>query len=113
MSSAAFGAALAALVAADAPALRTLKICNNHLGDDGLAPVVDALRSNHYLRELEIYNTGMSVAFARDRLLPAGRANTSLRELCSFPAWMTREDMHLMPAALEAEALVNSLPRYD
>jgi hypothetical protein len=76
-----FGAALAALIAADAPALHILNCSANYLRDDGLTPIVQALPLNHHLRELDMSENSMSEAFARERLLPAARANTSLREL--------------------------------
>ncbi len=74
-------AALAALVAANAPALQTLGIGYCGLGDQGMGPVVEALRHNTHLTKLDCGGNEMSKAFARDRLLPAVRANASLREL--------------------------------
>jgi hypothetical protein len=78
---AAAGAALGALVAANAPALRELDISYCSLGDDGLGPLVDALPANTHLRTLNISGSNTSEAFGRDRLLPAVRANSSLRQL--------------------------------
>jgi hypothetical protein len=77
------GAALAALVAADAPALIGLCVCECRLGDIGLAPLCAALPHNTHMHMLNVFETGMSAAFARDVLLPAVRANGSLRELCA------------------------------
>ncbi len=77
----ALGAALAALVAADAPALQKLCIANNALGDVGLAPLVAALPRNRHLRVLDTRHNNMSEGFARERLLPAVRANAGLRDL--------------------------------
>jgi hypothetical protein len=77
----ALGALLAALVAADTPALQGLRVIGISLGDGGLAPLVDALPRNRHLRSLDVFYNDMSKAFARERLLPAVRANTSLREL--------------------------------
>jgi hypothetical protein len=95
------GAALAALVAADAPALQELSVRGSTLGDAGLAPLMDALPRNHHLRSLCLVLTDMSEQFARERLLPAVRANTSLRALdCGS------EDMPNDAAAKEAEELV-------
>ena len=91
------GAALAALVAADAPALQELDIVGNDLGDAGLAPLAVALPRNRHLRTLKLRVNGMSERFARERLLPAVQANTSLREF-----WCASEP----PAAVEAEELV-------
>jgi hypothetical protein len=87
------GAALGALVAANAPALREL---NCQLGDDGLGPLVDALPANTHLRTLSASLNGISEGFARERLLPAVRANSGLRELHAGYS----------PAVLEARWLV-------
>jgi hypothetical protein len=73
--------ALGALVAANAPSLRELSVRLCNLNDMGLAPLVNALRGNTHLRVLHCHDNDMSDAFARDVLLPAVRANTSLREL--------------------------------
>jgi hypothetical protein len=96
---AALGAALAALVAADAPALQELDISCNVLGDDGLAPLVAALPRNRHLRVLNIADNGMSDEFARSQLLPAVRANTGLHQLsCSSDA---EEAEHAAEEAME------------
>ncbi len=76
----ALGAALAALIAADAPALRVLDCRHDSLGDTGLAPIVEALALNRQLHELDLSLNDMSEEFSRERLLPAVRANTTLRE---------------------------------
>jgi hypothetical protein len=73
----AFGAALAALIAADAPALHVFSCSNNSLGDAGLAPIVEALAHNRHLRELKLGFNDVSKVFARERLLPEVRANTT------------------------------------
>jgi hypothetical protein len=91
------GAALGALVAANPPALHAQHTYGCHLGDDGLGHVVDALPANTHLRTLSISKNRMSEAFARERLLPAVRANSGLRKL-----FMPKRGV----AALEAEALV-------
>jgi hypothetical protein len=74
----ALGAALAALIAADAPALLALECFKLRLNDAGLAPIMEALALNHHLHELNVGDNGMSEAFARERLLPAVHANTTL-----------------------------------
>jgi hypothetical protein len=78
---AACAAALGALVAANAPALEEINLTYCYLGDAGLGPLVDALPHNTHLRTLNCQYNGISAAFARRRLLPAVRANTSLRKL--------------------------------
>jgi hypothetical protein len=97
---AAAGAALGALVAANAPALQQLDVSYSSLEDAGLGPLVDALPRNTHMRKLYLYeeeDRRMSEAFARNRLLPAVRANGSLRELNTDLVWR---------GAIEAEALV-------
>jgi len=94
-----FGAALAALIAAEAPALQTLDCSVNELKDAGLAPIMEALPLNRHLRTLDVSDNNMSEAFARERLLPAVRANTTLRELAC-------DDRESWPAAEEAVELV-------
>jgi hypothetical protein len=71
--------------------------CN--LGDEGLGPLFDALPAHTRLRKLFCDRNGMSEAFVRDRLLPAVRANRSLRELELQLPW---------DSAREAEALVEA-----
>jgi hypothetical protein len=78
---AAAGAALGALVAANAPALTELNVMSSALGDAGLRPLFEALPRNTHLRKLCCYGNNTSEVFARDVLLPAVRANVSLRQL--------------------------------
>ena len=75
------GAALGALVAADAPALAILFLKGCALGDAGLGPLVDALPRNTHLHNLDVSDNDLSNEFAEQRLLPAVRANTTLRLL--------------------------------
>jgi hypothetical protein len=75
------GALLGELVAANAPALEKLVVADCALGDEGLGPLVDALAANTHLQELDCANNAMSDAFALHWLLPAVRANASLRKL--------------------------------
>jgi hypothetical protein len=95
------GAALSALLA-NAPALQTLDIGWCGLGDAQMGPVVEALRHNTHLTKLDCRANAMSEAFARNELLPAVRANTSLRELAAAAIIGADEGA----AAREAEALV-------
>jgi hypothetical protein len=91
------GASIAALVASNAPALTELDVSSCDLGDAGLEPLFDALPANTHLRKLSCRENKLSDAFVRERLLPAVRANSSLRELnIGLDA----------DAALEAEALL-------
>jgi hypothetical protein len=78
---AAVGAALGALVAADAPALHVLSVSYCGMSDAALGPLVDALLRNTHLRALRMSGNRLSEAFAAARLLPAVRANAALREL--------------------------------
>jgi hypothetical protein len=81
------GEALRALVAADAPALTELDVSVCLLGDAALGPLIDALPRNTHLRSLRFANNGISEAFAAQRLLPAVRANASLRELWAYEGY--------------------------
>lgn len=78
---AAVGAALGALVAANAPALQALELPWCFLDDAALGPLVDALPRNTHLHKLTLSENDMSARFVRRRLLPAVTANTSLRTL--------------------------------
>jgi hypothetical protein len=101
------GAALAALIAADAPALQVLDCSmNSTFRDAGLAPIVAALPLNRHLHKLDFHSNGMSEAFAREQLLPAVRANTSLRVLRCANYYHER-------GAAEAEALVRRRGQHD
>jgi hypothetical protein len=91
------GAALGALVAANAPALHELNVSYSSLGDAGLRPLFDALPANTHLRTLHGGYNEESEAFVGDTLLPAVRANSSLRKLHTSLQTDT---------AREAEALV-------
>jgi hypothetical protein len=75
------GAALGALVAANAPALTELNASYSNLRDAGLRPLFAALPHNTHLRSLSVAYNAMSAELARDVLLSAVRANTSLRQL--------------------------------
>jgi hypothetical protein len=81
---AAVGAALGTLVAANAPALTHLDVSYCTLGDDGLRALFEALPRNTHLCALHCCNNIMSELFLRDALLPAVRANTSLRKLVAY-----------------------------
>jgi hypothetical protein len=92
--SAAAGAVFGALVAADAPALETLDVSYCDLYNAELAPLADALRHSTHLRALRLHSDDpsddiytYSDVFVRERLLPAVRANVSLRALALGSVW--------------------------
>jgi hypothetical protein len=99
------GAAVAALLLANAPALQTLDIRWCRLGDAGMGPVVEALRHNTHLTKLNCAHNDISEAFSRERLLSAVRANMSLRELVAMEEDEDDEEGWYV-AEREAEALV-------
>jgi hypothetical protein len=75
------GQALGALLRANLPSLRTLIVDNCHLGDEGLAPLLDGLAANTHLRELECLENETSEEFERNRLAPALDALRARRQL--------------------------------
>jgi hypothetical protein len=93
------GVALGALIAANASALRELNISSCRVDDLGMGPLMDALPSNTHLRKLDCSGNAFSEAFVRERLLPAVRANTSLR---APPGFLYRSDAAREVAALFA-----------
>jgi hypothetical protein len=109
------GAALGALVAANAPALSTLNVSFCFLGDAGLAPLLDVLPRNTHLRKLRCLGSGMSAAFARDTFLPAIRANTSLRQLLAAQQDGDEYDEYedVIAPLHQAEALVKTRAAAD
>ena len=100
------GAALGALVAANAPALTSLVVSCSELGDVGLGGLCYALPRNTHLRDLMLNQTGMSAAFSGHTLLPAVQANTSLRMVAASGAWNVALHGGAPPELLEVEALV-------
>jgi hypothetical protein len=75
------GAALGALLSADAPALCHLDLSHSARGEGVLTPLAHALAANTRLRTLSLIACGASEAFARDALAPALHANAGLRSL--------------------------------
>jgi hypothetical protein len=73
------GAALGALIAADSPALLIVNMRGCGLREAALGPLLDALPGNTHLEKLLLGEVTASAEFLRERLLPAVRANTSLR----------------------------------
>jgi hypothetical protein len=97
------GTLLGALVAANAPALKALGVMASRLGDAGRRLLFEALPGNSHLRTLDCSHNGISPAFAADVLLPAVRANTSLRTLVMHVIFEPQ-----LNAAREAEDVVNA-----
>ncbi len=94
------GAVLGRLVAANTPALTELSVSLCCLDDESLTPLLQALPHNTHLRSLDMtYNT-ISAACARDVLLPAVRANTSLRKV------FADDDCGTVEGVTEATALL-------
>jgi hypothetical protein len=75
------GAALGALVAANAAALTELDVSYCGLGDEGLRPLFEALPANSHLRGLDVRRSVVSARFAARVLAPAVCANRSLAAL--------------------------------
>jgi hypothetical protein len=96
-------AALGALIAANAPALESVSMHDSLLDDAGLGPLLNALPGNTHLQELSISGDLLTEDYMRDRLLPAVRANTSLRSLSLFLSTHVTGD-----SARKAMALVAS-----
>jgi hypothetical protein len=69
-----------------------------HLDDAGVGPLFAALAQNTTLRKLDLEENDISRECARDVVLPAVRANTTLRELL-----FGQPDI---PELVEAEVLV-------
>ena len=83
------GAAIAALVAANSPALEQLRFCACALGNAGLHPIFEALPRNTHLRLLDCCGSYESSWFAQDVVLPSVRGHASLRTLlCNDDAVM-------------------------
>ena len=75
------GAALGELVAANTPALTYLDTWSQCLRDDCLRPLFEALPQNTHLRTLDCQSAGTTDDFNASVVLPAVRANGSLRRL--------------------------------
>ena len=105
-NAAAAGVALGALLAANSSTVTTVNIGGSFLGDAGFAPIMVALSRNTHLSQFCCCNMDMSVEFARERFLPAVRANTSLRNLLASERWGVHDGEAPPAEVLEAEALV-------
>jgi hypothetical protein len=99
------GAALGTLVAANSPSLRTLDLGRCRLRDDELGPLFDALPANTHLVTLRCCGSDLSEAFARERMLPAVRANGALRHLDAAGSNYTHYTGSEYESVLEAQQL--------
>ena len=74
------GECIARLIARSS-SLRKLEVQYSKLGETGLAPIFEALRGSAGLTELDLTREHISADYARVVVLPAVRANSSLRQL--------------------------------
>ena len=65
------GHALGALLNANLPSLRVLRVNDCQLGDNGLGWLLDGLANNTHLRELDCRDNDESIGFQRDMVFPA------------------------------------------
>lgn len=101
---AAAGAAIAALLAANAPALTSLDLSGCYLGEIGMELICDALQRNTHLRELKLYSKNLiSKRFARERLIPAAdAAKWELKDPLNIWMDLRSNDGRSVPTAEEA-----------
>ncbi len=97
-------AALGALLSCNS-SLEVLDLSYSRLGDTHLRPLFEALPQNTRLRTLSIPGNDLSAAFARDVMLPAVRANTSLRTLNALSG-LEGEEESVRYFLSEAQAVV-------
>jgi len=107
------GECLARLIARSS-SLRDLDFTNNFIGLAGQAPIFEVLRGSHSLAVLSI-SQELTLEFARNVVLPAARANTSLRWL---DGWNPQDDdPHLdellLPAMEEVMDILEARRRAD
>lgn len=98
------GSQLAALVAADG-VLSTLWLTNARTakwGDAIVRSLFEAVARSTRLRQLDCVNGGISAECARDHLLPAVRANASLKQLTLYESGTAEADKLADLAAAEA-----------
>jgi hypothetical protein len=100
VTSPAVGTALAALVAANSE-LQSLDVSFCNLGDDAARPLFAAVAGSTRLRTLDCCDNDISADCAREAVLPAIQANTSLRKLDFGIA-------HDIPELQQAMALVDA-----
>jgi len=97
------GECMARLIA-HSSSLRDLELNGNDLGVAGMTPIFEALRCTSTLTELSLREEQFSPEFVRDVVLPAVRANTSLRNL---------EGLRLVNAGEEKKELLPELQEVE
>ena len=116
------GEQLASLITHNS-ALQKLDLSENSLGEACLAPIFEALPRSSTLKEL-LYSIShtktISREFARNVILPAVRANTSLRTIVGYVLdddgdWEPRQydDRKRLPELREAQAIVDARTQPD
>jgi hypothetical protein len=104
----AVGAALGALVAANATSLETLDLTSAFLFDGGMRALFEALPHNTHLRTLQCGDNYLSEEFEQECVLPAVQANTSLWDFDGTCRTAYDPTLHgdALPAIYQAEAFV-------
>ena len=102
------GASLAALISADS-ALTTLVVESCGLGVGGCFQIFQALRSCRKLRHLHCMDVGIDAECAREHILPAVQANTSLVELVFYKA-ATEAELRIPALDAARDAVKARLP---
>jgi hypothetical protein len=87
------GAALGEIVGANAPALHELSLDDCHLRARALGPLMAALVRNTNLRVLSLAEHDMSLVFVNQHVVPALRANTTLRDF-NLGEWSRHPDSY-------------------
>ena len=97
---------LITLLAADAPALTELSVSRCNLSVETLGLLCAALPRSSHLHALDMGGLAVPDGFMRDRLLPAVRANSSLRMLLIDRYFLNGDDDDW--AVDEAERIVDA-----
>ena len=103
------GEQLASLIT-HSSALQKFDLTENHFGEVGMAPIFEALPGSSTLKELLVKYEFLSREFARDVILPAVRANTSLRTL-HFKMFDMSPTRTVLSELAEAQAIVAARTR--
>jgi hypothetical protein len=98
--------AIAALIAANTPALVDLDFSDSNLRDAGVTALAGALRRSTHLRHLRMTDNHVSLACTREVLMPALRVNRSLRNFYAMSETGYGQPPDCAQAYYEAEAVV-------